>query len=294
MSMKTERFGVLILTHGRADNVITEKTLRKQGYTGPIYYVIDDEDDQTEQYKERYGSNVIIFNKTMWLNLTDTGDNDGNRGVVVPARNAAFDIARSLDLDYFLELDDDYKSFMVRYEKDGALKSYDIKNLDAVFDIYVEFLEASDALTVAFSQGGDFIGGLNGDMWKQKIKRKAMNAFFCRTSRPFEFYGRLNEDATMTALLGNQGEKIFTLANVMLVQEATQKNKGGLTEAYLEFGTYLKSFYSVIFCPNSVKVKTMGQNSRRIHHAVDWNKCAAKILNPRYQRFTKNEEKKGE
>ena len=287
--MKTEKFGVLILTHGRADNVVTEKTLRRQGYTGPIYYVIDNEDEQADEYKKRYGRNVIEFDKEEWLRLTDTGDNGGNRAVVVPARNAAFEIARGQGLDYFLELDDDYTSFMIRYEQDGKLKGYEMKDLDAVFDSYIESLLASNALVVAFAQGGDFIGGLNAGFWKKRIVRKAMNAFFCRTDRPFEFYGRLNEDATMYVLLGNRGELIMTPANVMLIQGVTQANAGGLTDAYLEHGTYLKSFYSVMFCPQAVKVKAMGEVARRLHHSISWNKCAPKILNEKYRRFDKKQ-----
>lgn len=284
--MKVNDFAVLILTHGRANNVTTVKTLRRQGYTGEIFFVVDNEDDQADRYKENFGTeNVIIFDKEKYFELTDTGDNGGNRAVVVPARNAVFDIATDLGLKYFLELDDDYKSFQFRFQKGNSLVGREPLNLDAVFDAFIEFLEASDALTVAFSQGGDFIGGLSGGLWKQKIKRKAMNAFFCRTSKPFQFYGRLNEDATMNALLGHRGEKIFTVADLMLIQEQTQANSGGLTDAYLEHGTYLKSIYSVIFCPSAVKIATMGDNYKRIHHSINWNNCAPKILNERYRRF---------
>ncbi len=40
---------VLILTHGRADNVVTVKTLRQSGYSGEIYIVIDNTDEQEEE-----------------------------------------------------------------------------------------------------------------------------------------------------------------------------------------------------------------------------------------------------
>lgn len=43
-------FVAFILTHGRADSVITDKTLRKCGYTGPIVYVIDNEDKAAADY----------------------------------------------------------------------------------------------------------------------------------------------------------------------------------------------------------------------------------------------------
>lgn len=291
MTMKTEKFAVLILTHGRADNVVTIKTLRRCGYTGRIYLVIDDEDKQGERYKELYEDQVVVFEKEKYLRLTDTGDNGGNRGVVVAARNAAFDIARGLGLDYFVELDDDYDNFQIRYEADDKLKVKIIKDLDAVFDAYIEFLEATGALTICFAQGGDFIGGKESQNWRKRIGRKAMNAFFCKTDRPFEFFGRLNEDLTMSTVYGNRGELIMTVSDVCLHQGTTQANAGGLTEAYVEFGTYLKSFYSVIFSPQAVRVKTMGPNSRRIHHAVDWNLCAPMILSEKWRKVEDKEAK---
>lgn len=39
-------FAVFILTHGRADNVVTVPAIKKAGYTGKIYFIIDDEDEQ--------------------------------------------------------------------------------------------------------------------------------------------------------------------------------------------------------------------------------------------------------
>ena len=47
-------FVAFILTHGRADSVITDKTLRKFGYTGPIVYVIDNEDKAAADYYAKY------------------------------------------------------------------------------------------------------------------------------------------------------------------------------------------------------------------------------------------------
>ena len=45
-------FAVFILTHGRADNVVTVKALEKGGYTGKTYFIIDDEDDDNEEIGE--------------------------------------------------------------------------------------------------------------------------------------------------------------------------------------------------------------------------------------------------
>ena len=55
-------FAAFILTHGRAGSVITDKTLRKCGYTGPIVYVIDNEDKVAAEYYAKY-KNVVMFDK---------------------------------------------------------------------------------------------------------------------------------------------------------------------------------------------------------------------------------------
>ena len=52
-------FAAFILTHGRAGSVITDKTLRKCGYTGPIVYVIDNEDKVAAEYYAKY-KNVVM------------------------------------------------------------------------------------------------------------------------------------------------------------------------------------------------------------------------------------------
>ena len=57
-------FAVFILTHGRADKVITYHTLRRSGYSGKIYLILDDEDTQKDRYKEIYSENeIIVFSK---------------------------------------------------------------------------------------------------------------------------------------------------------------------------------------------------------------------------------------
>ena len=48
--MRNNDFVVFILTHGRADRVITYNALRKSGYTGRIVLVIDNEDTQAREY----------------------------------------------------------------------------------------------------------------------------------------------------------------------------------------------------------------------------------------------------
>ena len=277
-------FAVFILSHGRADNIKTLKMLEDGNYTGDWYIIIDNEDKMADEYYKRYENHVIMFDKLGMSKKIDDGDNFEERRAIVYARNVAFDIAKKLGLKYFLQLDDDYLDINYRHVVDDKLKSIKVKSLDELFRAMIDFLEISGAKTVCFAQGGDLIGGKYSRNFKKGITRKAMNTFFCKTDRRFQFVGKLNEDVSTYTLLGSRGELFFTFAGVSITQVETQQGKGGITEAYKDLGTYVKSFYSVMYMPSCVKVSTIGPTNRRIHHKVLWNNCVPKILNERHKR----------
>lgn len=282
--MRNKNFAVFILSHGRADNIITYKTLKSSGYTGDIYILIDNEDEQIEDYYKNYGDKVIVFDKKRVAEKIDQADLSQDRRTILFARNQCFEEAKKLHLKTFLELDDDYKMFERRYIDGKKLKTHKIKNLDKLFDIMIDFLYFSDSLTVALAQGGDLIGGSKSSFFNKGLARKAMNTFFCRTDKPFEFVGRINEDVNTYTTLGQRGEKIFTYTKIDIVQTRTQSAKGGMTDVYLDKGTYLKSFYSVMYSPSCVKINVMGNKHKRIHHRVNWDCCVPMILNERYKK----------
>lgn len=111
-----------------------------------------------------------------------------------------------------------------------------------------------------------------------------MNSFICDTERPFSFMGRFNEDVNTYITHGNRGVVMFSITELALNQASTQQTTGGMTEAYQENGTYVKSFYSVMHMPSAVKIRTMGEHYRRIHHAITWNNCVPKIIRPEYRK----------
>lgn len=284
MQKYADDFAVFILTHGRPDTIHTLDTLKRGNYTGKWYLVIDNEDKQAERYYEKYGKErVIMFDKLAVSKTFDTADLSQERRAIVYARNACFQIAKDLNLKYFVEFDDDYTSIGIRYPKDGKLSQLSCENLDEIFELMVDFLLETDALTVCMSQGGDHMGGLTG-RWKKSILRKAMNSFFCRTDRPFQFLGRVNEDVNTYTLLGSQGQLMMTITDLMLNQMQTQSNAGGMTDLYLDGGTYLKSFYTVLYMPSAVTVQPMGTAHKRLHHKVDWKYCVPLILDERYKK----------
>ena len=105
-----------------------------------------------------------------------------------------------------------------------------------------------------------------------------------RTDRYVDFKGKINDDVNLYVVYGAQGELIFTSFHVNVLQMATQANQGGMTELYLEEGTYAKSFYSVMMAPSCVKIYPMGTANRRLHHKVDWRYAVPKIINQKYRK----------
>lgn len=263
----------------------TVNSLLNSNYTGKYYIVLGDDDPTIDEYIDKYGKdNIIVFNKEEQAKLTDTCDNFNKRKVILYARNFCFDIAKELGYKYFLQLDDDYTGFEYRYEEDDKFKVLPVKEFDELVDIMIDFLDESKAYTIAFGQGGDFIGGKDSSLAKAKIKRKAMNSFFCTTDRPFKFIGSINEDVNTYCTLGSQGKLFMTIRDISLRQKNTQTTKGGMTDEYLDNGTYIKSFYSVMTNPSFVKIFGMDTVNTRIHHRIDWNNAVPKILSSKYKK----------
>ena len=285
MINKRDDFAILILTHGRPDKVITIDALKKYGYTGPWYIVIDNEDKTADEYYRRFGDKVIMFDKPAIAKTFDQADNFDNRKAIVYARNASFYIAKHLGLKYFMQMDDDYNDFTYTENNQFEYVRHKIKNLDNVIYPMVDFFAETPRLhTFCMAQGGDFIGGAESSMFKAKVRRKAMNSFICSVDRPFQFLGRINEDVNVYSYKTSVGYMFLTTSLIRLEQKQTQTTSGGMTDIYNDNGTYVKTFYSIMMHPSGVTLRMMGQNRLRMHHHVDWKYVAPKILREHWRK----------
>lgn len=280
-------FVVFILTHGRVDKQYTYFSLCSQGYTGRCVFVLDDEDSQLEEYKRRFGDdNCYVFDKLAESKRVDEVVH-GDRRVILYARNACFDAARKLGYKYFIELDDDYTSFVWRFDSSCGYnpKTPKIKNLDAIFSAMLNYYANAPLTSLAMAQGGDFIGGSSNQMLRTiGTKRKAMNSFICSVDRPFKFKGRINEDVNAYTQLTSIGKVFLTIVQCNLQQKVTQSSNGGMTDVYRDGGTYVKSFSSVVVYPSGVKVTLLNSHHKRIHHNVLWEHTAPKILQEKWRK----------
>jgi hypothetical protein len=279
-------FCIFIISNGRFDKIKTLKSLNTSGYTGAWYIVVDNEDKTIDKYRNKFGhEKVIMFDKKAIADQTDEGNNFDNRRTTTHARNACFDIAMDLGYKYFLVLDDDYTSFEYRYEADNKLKVLKINNIDEIIKIYLKFYINSQFQSIAMAQGGDFIGGVNNPYVKKRpLIRKCMNSFFCSIDRRFWFVGQLNEDVNTYVTLGHKGKLFGTVPMISLVQAQTQATGGGMTDAYNHSGTYVKSFYSVMYNPSAVKVSMLNSNNPRVHHNIKWQFTVPLILSEKYKK----------
>jgi hypothetical protein len=166
-----------------------------------------------------------------------------------------------------------------------------VTKFDSIANALIRFLDSDERIdSVCFIQGGDLIGG-DSSLRKGIFpfqKRKAMNSFFCKTSRRFWFFSRLNEDVNTYLALGSRGRLFFSIPEIALNQAQTQATAGGMSDAYLASGTYVKSFYSVMINPSFAKVSLPHSNKskmiRRIHHQISWNNAVPKILNEGFRK----------
>jgi hypothetical protein len=291
--MMSDSFAIFIISHGRPDNIFTIKSLKNAGFTGRVFIVIDDEDKLSAKYRENYGeSSVLVFDKKKQAAQVDSADNFNDRRTTTHARNACFDFAEKLGLENFLVLDDDYTNFAHNFTAKGNFHRSAVRSFNELCHSMINFLDSDQRiLSVCFIQGGDLVGGFSAleDGQFPFRKRKAMNSFFCKTSRRFSFFSRLNEDVNTYLSLGSRGGIFFSIPDIALNQKQTQATAGGMSEAYIDGGTYVKSFYSVMICPSFVKVsiphaQQKAMTIRRIHHRVSWNNAVPKILSDHYKK----------
>jgi len=288
---RNPEFCVFILSYGRVDNAITYKTLMEDKaakLNQDLYFICSDDDKQLDKYIEKFGDRVLVFNKKAMDPYIDKGDNFNKYNIVLYARNMCFTFAKMLGYRYFLELDDDYDVFGQRifYDSEKLLQRK-ITDFDKLFEVHLDFLKSTPSRVISLSQNGDYMGGVGNSYAVRGFQRKVMNTFFCDVHEPFFFDGSINEDVVYYVQAGRLGILNFNLFGYTVNQATTQANAGGLTEIYLEDGTYVKSYYSVMFCPSSVKIGVIssGKNSR-LHHSVDGKTTYVQILDEKYHKQT--------
>lgn len=281
---------LIVISYNRPDRLPTINRLATMNYTGPVALLIADDDPQRDLYHELHGDKVVEFNKaaTAAIPEFDNGDNFGSYNTAVYPRNACHPIASELGYRWYLILDDDYSWMEWRYDPHDRTYNYRrLFKLEGVIEALRDFQEAT-GIYIAISQGGEWLGGSNSGFGQAiTVKRKMMNWFmYDTTQEPYYQPGNINEDVNKYTEDQRRGDVTCMTTNmVSLSQWNSQKNEGGMQDAYLDYGTYVKSFYTVMRCPSAVIVKPLGSNTKpRLHHSVDWDAVAPKIVGEHHKK----------
>lgn len=274
---------IYILSHNRPDNIPTVEALKKSNNTLPIFLVVGDDDPQLEKYKKIH-DNLIIFNKTS-IDI-DSMSNFNEMGAPLFARKYIEDHAKQNNIENYVMLDDDYNIFGLRYTTgDKTLHQKRIQNITEVFNFFFQIQNSMKKnIQLSFGQNGDYIGGADSRLYKKGVLYKCMNVFICHKDYPIPFQGIFNDDLNGGLNLVKKGIIPITIKGFTINQEQTQLFEGGLTHAYRKYGTYVKSFYSIMLCPTAVKIQVMGSVNYRLHHQVQTEHAIPKIIQEKYKK----------
>ena len=268
------KFSIFIISHNRP-NCDTYYKLRLMGYSGDIKIIIDDKDKCIDTYKHIFKDRVIVYNKDK-VNVDLMDNQKEPKGIATYSREYCIELAKEMNLDYFLMLDDDLKD--IKYRK-GKSESHKISNLDAILDHCLDFMKYVDIL--CFGSGNDYIGGKNDDF---KIGR-GTNAYLIKVKSDIHFKGRYSEDRITPVLYSMMGKLIFKTTQLQFIFDVWQPKKkvlkGGCNDIYKNENNYMMMFYPVISSPGNTYSK---YKQGKYVACTNYKYVCPKIISSRYKR----------
>lgn len=253
------KFAVFILSHKRADRVETFDTLKKSGYTGKIYIVVDDEDPQIDLYRQRFSDRkdveLLLFGKQPMIEIADTIYPEKKRSSALYARNFIESFAELSRIDIFAMMDDDITSFRFRWVENNSVKSQLVTlTMDDVFRYYGEYMLEADIATTSFPFSMFYISGTSGLDKKITESRHTYQIHIRNTNFPVDWVSVINQD-TITQLQTMQTGYIWwSIPFLVFDAEPMNSKSGGLKSVYDSIKDFDMAFLAVISNPSCCKV----------------------------------------
>lgn len=247
---------VLISTNGRARNQITYSTLRRIGYTGKIFLVVDDEDVELAEYKRIYGDSVKIFSKKEYFKKADLMINKADMCAAIFSRNACFDIAKENGISFFVNCDDDIKDIKFADIRGRKLITRKITDFDTVMKSVKKFMTCIGSDAMSICEDGVYVGGLN-----EKVKTGAYwsmsHWFFFSSDTDLRFRGLWHDDRVFSMDVGKIGKIAFSMSimrDTLPSENEEEKQKGGMRSGKERFDRYSAEFMTLIAHPDVLKM----------------------------------------
>lgn len=258
--IRNSSFAVFITSHKSPNECASLDTLLRYKYNGQYYIVIDDTDTCIDEYKEKYADKLIVFHKEDYVQKCNSGYSveKAPRSVVVYARMAVEETARSLGLDNFMVMDDDIIDFKFRWYDGCKLNTYPIHDINDILQQYIEFQNTCMIACLSFGTGNFYIGGYNADVFANR--RTISNTFIRSTHIDFEWVMSWFEDLASSVNCGKADKLVYTLPFVQIhtkpqYTQSEKKSDAGMALAYKHSNPFERQFGSVMLNPSAVAVQ---------------------------------------
>lgn len=269
-------FAIFILSHNRADKIDTLSMLEKYKYSGKLYVVISEDNNQIGEYIKvvKGRATLLIFDKQDYLDIdTHMGSDNPMLGVALYARNFVVQKAKQMRLKHYLMIDDDVTKLFFRYEDNGHLKQKEIKSINPILSSMIDFLDCSTHIGgLSSARDGGYFGGLKGNFAKG-LTRKLNSFALLKTTEDWNFCSALLDDEA--TYIKNYNRLFFTIWGVSHDTPPISSNGGGIT--YDKSPYYLYSF-TYILRPSAIVMRPWGKDM------VSYTKLLPKIISDRWKK----------
>ena len=257
---------IFILSHNRASSCPTLSLLQKLNYTGVIKIVVDNEDPQLEEYRDKYSDKLLVFNKNSILSIVDTAfcKEEVIKASDIYARTFIDLYARTYNLGNYMVMDDDIRNLKFRVPNGNSLPTYPIGDFNKLLASLCRFMKNKDIYALSFAHQGTFMGGIK-SFNEERImnKRVASNVWLLNSNRPFTWQTIFYVDYNSCLLNGQKGKLVFTIPFISTemekqggqVSNSKQLKDNGMGEAYQKTTQLQRCLYSTIVSPSSCTVR---------------------------------------
>lgn len=271
---------IFIPSYHRSSNLKTVNYFLKIGWSPDnIHVFIDDATDDILEYenvRKKQGFKLHIFNmEDARMRYDYVHRASISRRSAGQARNMFYDFAKKLDIEFYMVQDDDTSNYEIkkfgRYQRKATFS-----DINGVFSHIKNFMYKRHIGLFGISQTGDFIGGTN----RKLLRNKVMNTTFVLTKYIYSGERGVQDDDT-SMFTGVMNEGLFTGSlgdGLVLQQTASATSSGGLTDLYNECKLLNKALICPIQFPSSIIAQNQKKNGGRIHHRITSRYLYPKII----------------
>lgn len=282
---------IFILSHKSPHKCETLDTLKRLNFKGKCFILVDNEDEYLDEYKNIYGDALLIFDKKKYYNKVDLGFSISHLPSYshpIFARNAIEDIAKNMELDYYILADDDISDFKYRipiheYKKLPVLSMNDIND---ILDLYITFMLQNNIYCLGAGTPNFYIGGYEKIMSGKYITRRCVSNFYMRNMKMDKLDWIMPiDDYTTSIFHGVVGKLFLTLypLEVIVRPQYTQKGankEDGMVDFYRSTTSFERSYCSHMVAPSFIMVKYWKDNFIPF---MDKDKAYPKIISSKFK-----------